>query len=289
MSLTIDGKERALGLVLLVLGAIWVAAVETGAGAQAAPTAAPSGPPPSGDPPRPPIAGYLGSRVPDHTVFLPPPPAPDSPAAIADAAIFAATRALENGPRWQLAASDNQVGQKALLGDFSCAVGLDLAAASAPALSRLLARSGADAAAVFTSAKDTYRRPRPFVTEKAPICITPTETFAKSGSYPSAHATVGWLYALLLAELDPEHAAAIAARGRAYGESRVVCGVHYLSDVEAGWLTAATVVATLHGAREFEADVAAARAELTELRHTSGAAHATQACENEAASLATPW
>jgi acid phosphatase (class A) len=293
MSLTIGANARAPWLVSLVLGAVCAASSELGAAAQTAPaasTTAPRGAPPSGVPPRTPVEGYLGTQVPDHRVFLPPPPAPGSPAATADAAIFSATRALENGPRWQLAASDDQVGQKALLGDFGCAVGLDLAAASAPALSRLLARSGADAAAVFTSAKDSYRRPRPFLTETpAPICVTPSEAFAKSGSYPSAHATVGWLYALLLAELDPEHAAAIAARGRAYGESRVVCGVHYLSDVEAGRLTAATVVAALHGMPEFEADVAAARAELAALRHASGAVRTAGACENEAASLATPW
>jgi acid phosphatase (class A) len=293
MSLTIGAGARASWLVSLVLGTVCAACFQLGAEAQTAPAAsanASEGASPSAGPPRIPVEGYLGTRVPDHRVFLPPPPAPGSPAAASDAAIFSATRALENGPRWQLAASDDRVGQKALLGDFSCAVGLDLAGASAPALSRLLARSGADAAAVFTSAKDTYRRPRPFLAETpAPICVTPSEAFAKSGSYPSGHATVGWLYALVLAELDPERAAGIAARGRAYGESRVVCGVHYVSDVEAGRLTAATVVAALHGTPEFEADVAAARAELAALRDAGGAARAAGACENEAASLATPW
>jgi acid phosphatase (class A) len=285
----IDGTIRASWLTLLAVGAVCAgAAPAVVAQSSSAPTSAAASAA-SGGPPRPQVAGYLGDGVPDHSVFLPPPPAAGSQIAVGDVALFAATRALESSPRWQLAANDDQVSQKAMLRDFSCSVGLDLAAADTPALARLLARSSADAARIFVAAKDVYQRPRPFLSETGPVCITPSETFAKSGSYPSAHATVGWLYALLLAELDPEHAAKISARGRAYGESRVVCGVHYLSDVEAGWLTAATLVAALHGTQEFDTDVAAARTELTALRRAGATAPAPAACENEAANLATPW
>jgi acid phosphatase (class A) len=110
---------------------------------------------------------------------------------------------------------------------------------------------------------------------------------AASGSYPSGHAAAGWLYALLLAEIDTEHADAIIRRGRAFGESRVVCGVHYLSDIEGGRLTASALAAELHGAPQFETDVASARAELFSLRGRAQPAPA--ACERENANLATPW
>ena len=250
---------------------------------------APAAVPPSGGPP-PRLPGYLGpQRVPDYTVFLPPPPAPESPLAVADVAVFHATRALEGSARWQLAARDNAIGTKAMLGDFACALGVNASEAVPPALARLLSRSLADAIGIVNAAKDHYGRLRPFRVEALPTCFVPSESLALSGSYPSAHAASGWLHALLFAELDPERAAPILNRGRAFGESRVVCGVHYVSDIDAGRTVAATVVAALHGNAEFTADVAAARAELATLRGAGGAAPDAAACALEGAALATPW
>jgi acid phosphatase (class A) len=285
---------------LLVVAALVPATLSTPAAAQqpgrsTAPAAAASGgaatapaPPPAEMSRRPTLSGYLGEQhLPDHRVFLPPPPPPGSPVAAADVAIFEQTRKLENGPRWQLAANDNQISHKAMLADFGCAVGLDLAAIDAPALSRVLLRSGADLFPVVGAAKDAYKRPRPYVEQQGPLCIVPSDELTASGSYPSGHAAAGWLYALLLAEIDPDHADAIIRRGRAFGESRVVCGVHYASDIEAGRLTASALVAELHGAPQFETDVASARAELFSLRGREQPAPA--ACERENANLATPW
>jgi acid phosphatase (class A) len=236
---------------------------------------------------RPTFGGYLGEqRLPDHRLFLPPPPPPGSPLATADAAIFEQTRKLENGPRWQLAASDDRISLKALLGDFGCSVGLDLASVDAPALTRVLARSSADLFPLIGLAKDAYKRPRPFLEQQGPICVMPSEDLAASGSYPSGHSATGWLYALLLAEIDPTHTDAIVRRGRAFGESRVVCGVHYYSDIEGGRMTASALVAALHGTPEFETDIASARAELFSLH---GKAQPAAACDKENANLATPW
>ena len=74
-------------------------------------------------------------------------------------------------------------------------------------------------------------------------------------------------------------------RARAYGESRVVCGVHTPSAVEAGRLTAAAVVAALHASDEFRADMDAARAEVAAAR-TAGRTAEPAACAAEAALLA---
>ena len=246
--------------------------------------------PPSGSSalPRARAPGYLGAdALPDHLVFLPPPPAVGSPAGVADVAIFRATRALESGPRWQLAANDDRIGSRKMLGDFGCAMGVDLAAVETPALARTLARANADLLPMVGSAKDHYRRPRPFVTEQGPICVDVSPEFAASGSYPSGHSAAAWLYALLLSEIDPGNAAAIIARGRAFGESRVVCGVHYVSDVEGGRLTTTALVAALHSNAEFEADIVAARAELAAARATAAKPNAAS-CPAPGA-LATPW
>jgi acid phosphatase (class A) len=229
----------------------------------------------------------MRSSPPDYRLFLPPPPAAGTPLAVADAAIFEETRKLENSPRWQLAANDDRINLKALLADFGCSAGADFSSVDAPALTRVLVRSSADLFPLIGAAKDAFRRPRPFAEHQGPICVMPSEELTASPAYPSGHAATGWLYALLLAEIDPSHAAAIMQRGRAYGESRVVCGVHYYSDIEGGRITASALVAALHGAPEFETDIASARAEVFSLR--GKAQPAAAACESEKANLATPW
>ena len=54
---------------------------------------------------------------------------------------------------------------------------------------------------------------------------------------------------------------AILARGRAFGESRMVCNVHWQSEVIAGRFMGAATVARLHADPGFTADLAAAKAE----------------------------
>jgi acid phosphatase (class A) len=261
-------------------------------------TQPPAAQPPAADPPSADRAaqpvrrfgGYLGpDRQPDDTLFLPPPPTPDSPLGVADLAIFHATRALEGGARWTVATNDDRIDRRSLLGDFGCSLGIDLASRETPAITRVLQRSNADLLAVVTKAKDRHQRPRPFMTEQGSVCIEPSADFAKSGSYPSGHAAAGWLYALVLAEIDPANSAAIMARGRAYGESRVVCGVDYASDIEGGRVTAATIVAALHGMAEFQVDILAARTELAELRVAPPAKSDGAACAAERAQLAKPY
>ena len=238
---------------------------------------------------RPPVvAGYLKpEQRPDHNVFLPPPPAPESLLDAADLALFRATRALEGTARWQLAARDADIAQRDLFADFKCSLGVDLNAVQAAATTRLLTRASADLFPLVGVSKERYKRPRPYLVENLHLCIVPSEELTRGGSYPSGHSATGWLYGLLLAETAPEHAAAIVARGRAFGESRVVCGVHYLSDIEGGRMLASALVATLNGNAEFAADLAAARSEIAALR--SGGAKDDAACANEASALKTPW
>jgi len=52
------------------------------------------------------------------------------------------------------------------------------------------------------------------------------------------------------------------ARTHAFTESRLVCRVHYPTDVRAGERLAAAIYARLQSSAEYEADVRAARAEI---------------------------
>jgi len=113
------------------------------------------------------------------------------------------------------------------------------------------------------AAKSEYHRRRPFrdhldVTQ----CDAPSDALAQSGSYPSGHSTGGWAWALVLAELVPTRTDAILQRGRDYGDSRVICGFHYPSDVVAGRIIASAAIARLHADHDFRNDMEAARREL---------------------------
>jgi acid phosphatase (class A) len=109
-------------------------------------------------------------------------------------------------------------------------------------------------------------RRRPFVDfPNLPKCPLVYDALGSTGSYPSGHAILGWLWGSILAETAPEFADALLARGIAFGDSRVVCGFHYPSDIVAGRLAAAALLARLHADRRFLADLAQAKKEVAAL------------------------
>jgi acid phosphatase (class A) len=230
-------------------------------------------------PATPPPAGYLGdAAAPDTLRILPPPPAADSARDRADRKVFAETRSLKDGPRWALA--QNDIDQTALLEDMACAIGVELTPTNAPRLTALLKRVYPDLRRAVNRPKDAWGRKRPYLVEEGPICAPKTPDLAASADYPSGHSTLGWTVGLILAELAPDRATDILVRARAYGESRVVCGVHSPSAVEAGRTNASALVAALHGDPAFRADMDAARAEVAAARK-AGPAPEAAACTAE--------
>jgi membrane-associated phospholipid phosphatase len=209
------------------------------------------------------LSSYLTPQMtPDPTRYLPSPPRLGGPEAQADRAVFDQTRALKGTARWALATDDVNSGLPDMYAHFSCALGFKLTPAMVPALNRIFLRAAASGQAVVDGPKTAFDRPRPFVGHDSPICEARTAHLEHQPDYPSGHATEGWAFALILTELDPTRATAILERGRAYGESRVVCGSHTVSAVQAGFVNAAAWVAALHGSAAFRADMDAARTEL---------------------------
>ncbi|MHB8284184.1 MAG: acid phosphatase [Caulobacteraceae bacterium] len=237
------------------------------------------------------LPGYLDkTALPDTTAILPPPPKSGSEEEALDRAVYMETRKLQGTPRWALATSDAVETPQAILTDFGCALGIALDAANAPKLVHMLTRAHRDAGHITTVPKDFYKRPRPFIGNDEPICVPRDKWLIESASYPSGHTTASWAFGLILAELAPDRAAPILARARAYGESRVVCGVHNLSDVEEGRDNGASLVAALHGDAEFRNDLDAARAELAALRTRNARPLAGAQCQaSDDAAAHTPW
>lgn len=234
-----------------------------------------------------PYAGYLTPGEFEVTAVLEPAPRPGDPRYDTDRKIFRATRAFIGSPRWALAASDADTSVPALLRDFSCAVGIELTPETAPKLVAVVRRAGIDTSSQTRIAKEAYKRGRPFTIDKGKICQQQAELYDNkarrmSYDYPSGHTTWGWTWALVLTAIAPDRAQQILERGRAYGDSRFVCGAHNESAVEAGMLSATSTMALVATKVEYQGDLAAARAELAALRTS---ARPAQGCAAEAALL----
>jgi len=194
--------------------------------------------------PAPPV-GYLAANPIDTYRILPPAPVAGTPRYEADRTVFKDTRKLEGGPRWKLAQNDDN--SAAIMKDLSCAIGVEITAKNAPTLAAMIPRIGRDSGRLTNLPKDKFKRQRPFLVDDGPICIARPESY----DYPSGHVTWSWTVGLIMAELAPDRATDILVRARAFGESRLVCGVHNLSAVEAGRTNGSVVVAALHGEPAF--------------------------------------
>ncbi len=92
--------------------------------------------------------------------------------------------------------------------------------------------------------------------------LKPVGKFDNEGSYPSGHATFGWLAEIVLSDMIPEKRDAIMRRAREYGLNRVIGGVHFPSDIEAGRILAVACAVEMRHSAAFLADFAEARAEV---------------------------
>jgi acid phosphatase (class A) len=220
--------------------------------ATATPTSAPGGQ----------TSGYLSVSAMTGKDILPGPPAAGSVYDTADRANYDATRSLEGSPRWKLAQQDNDLWQGGALKRFACAMGKDVSAKATPVAWKLLHKIELDVRTIGTPAKNHFARKRPALDNDKPICVPREDWMRTNASYPSGHSMVAWSWALILTEAMPDKADALLKLGQESGDSRVVCGVHYPSDVEAGRVLASGMVARLHAEPAFAADLAQLKREL---------------------------
>ena len=215
--------------------------------------------------------GYLAPAESLHAEsWLPPPPAEDSLANAADLEAYLQSRSLIGTARAEEAHADDVVKPaEAVAPRFSYIMGVVLDRKNAPRLMRMMDLVRNDAEWVILPVKKAATsggRRRPFVDfPNLPKCPLVYEALGTTGSYPSGHAMTGWLWGSILAEIAPGFADALLARGEAFGDSRVVCGFHYPSDVAAGRLAASALLARLHANPMFLSDLAQAKKEVAAL------------------------
>lgn len=159
------------------------------------------------------------------------PAAPPVPGAEVDLADRAAIAATWSPARLALADRDRILDPFAAFGSV---LGPRFAPAFLPATTQLLADALYAASVAVVEAKEHFVRLRPFAVDPASARCPGAELLEPDRSWPSGHAAIGHVWAVLLAELLPAESSALLARGHDYGMSRVVCGFHWPSDVAEG-------------------------------------------------------
>jgi acid phosphatase (class A) len=129
-----------------------------------------------------------------------------------------------------------------------------------PATAMLMGEVRNDEAVAAALAKDHFKRSRPWIVD--PGVRTCTRDEAPQSSYPSGHATMGFAMAVVLSRAAPSRATELLARAREYARERIVCGMHFRSDIVAGETLGTAVAVMMLRNPAFQADVAAARDEL---------------------------
>ena len=155
---------------------------------------------------------------------------------------------------------------EALFAEFNVPFGLTISREETPEIWKLLETSLVTTDQMRVAPKAYYHRMRPYVRFHEHILTYGAEEdedgLATEGSYPSGHTMRGWTTALLLAEINPANADTIYARGWMYGESRVIVGAHWQSDVDVTRVAASIGFSALHTSPAFREQMRRAQYEF---------------------------
>lgn len=206
----------------------------------------------------------LEGNVANSVALLPAPPDTLSARFAYDREQYEWGKTMRNTERGAQAVVDADLSDGWLDRSFSEAFGMPLTAENTPEIYKLMTIMKEDAGDLGTrQAKTHYMRVRPFVFFNEPSATPADEPMLKAnGSYPSGHTSIGWATALVLAEINPARVNEILQRGYEFGQSRVIVGAHYQSDVDMGRITGAGVVSALHANPDFQEQLAKAKAEF---------------------------
>jgi acid phosphatase (class A) len=210
---------------------------------------------------------YLtAEQVPDAAYYLPAPPDTSSIAFLADYSRYNWGKSQRNSSRGRQADFDTHWQADSILKGFESAFGFLITKQDTPATYELIYKVCIDAERSVAGAKRRYMRIRPFLQfHEHTNCPAQEKELCHTGSYPSGHSARGWAVALILSELRPECQNMILERGYQYGESRIIEGYHYQSDVEAARLAASAIVARLHASDVFMRQLVKAKKELKKI------------------------
>ena len=149
---------------------------------------------------------------------------------------------------------------------FSEPFGMEISAKKTPAIMNILERGIRTLKQVGSLPKRHYMRRRPYDRfNESTLVPAEEERLRTNGSYPSGHTVRAWSMALLLVEVNPAAQDALLKYAYEWGQSRVIAGFHWQSDVDASKVLVSGAFASLHNDETFLADMKKARAEFKKL------------------------
>jgi acid phosphatase (class A) len=197
---------------------------------------------------------YLLAGQPDVIALLPPPPAADSPEQAAE--MQEVRTVCQSAPSNDVTVAFSE--RKFSIYTFTPVIGDFFQPGKFPKTEDFMGHVQKDAETVADSAKEIWKRPRPFMLDPT----LATGKLEKTWSYPSGHSTESMVLALVLADLFPEHRDALIAKARSIGWHRVEIARHFPSDIYAGRVLAQAIVHQMKESPDYQRDFAAAQAEL---------------------------
>ena len=206
--------------------------------------------------------------LPNPCVYLPAPPDTASLFFVDDFQQFLWGKSIRDTPRGQQASWESLYGADRMATVFSEAMGMTISKEATPAIYRFIKRVGETCNQATSMAKRRYMRVRPFarLNEHVSSQFDDEKDLRRNGSYPSGHTAFGWGSALAMVEVAPELQDTILRRGFEYGQSRIIVGAHWQSDVDAGRLAASAAFARIHTSPEYEEDLEEAREEYRRIK-----------------------
>jgi len=215
------------------------------------------------------VKPYLpAEKLPDATVFFPPPPDTTSVQFMYDISQYMWGKAMRaDSARAALAVAQVVTDIPEMARMFSEPFGMEISPKKTPAIMKVLERGVATIKQTGKKPKDHYMRKRPFVRFNEPTLYPKDEEYLRTnGSYPSGHTIRAWAMALILVEINPDSADAILKYAYEWGQSRVIAGFHWQSDVDASKVIVSAAYARLHADAAFSSDMLKALAEFKKLK-----------------------
>lgn len=204
---------------------------------------------------------YTVEEAPHLEKILPPPPSLTDNRFSDDWAQYQWGKSIRDTERGQQAVKDAGISARFFMERFSPVLSHPLNPDDYPVLYELFSKAHRTESNAGRSAKTYFARVRPYQQFKEPTAVPQAENPTDFTSYPSGHTHAAWLMGMILTSLDPDHTEDIMKVAYEIGQSRVIVGFHYQSDVDAGRVAASVTFARLCAMPEFREMLEKAREE----------------------------
>jgi len=209
---------------------------------------------------------YYSDAAPHLENVLPNPPGLKDPLFVNDWNQYLWGKEQRATERGELAVKDAGICATYFMVRFSPVLSHPVTPEANPILYQLLTRAHKTEQQAGKSAKKYFHRVRPYQQFKEPSAIPEHENPADFTSYPSGHTHASWLVGMILTAIDPSNTEQIMKVAWELGQSRVIAGYHYQSDVDAGRVAGSITFARLCAIPEFLEMLQAASAEFSSAR-----------------------